>query len=240
MEFDRFWNFNGNYDATLRGVRQCTIFFDDQPTLKYLLRPGPECDGVDFSQTLLFDQYFFDLEERRKKIKTFVNSPSAYVTPKLKQMYEAVTPPTGLLWKFTFFNNHGDDYYIGLDAIDMYDLDNLIVNFPRKGGNVSAVPFSVRDLSTSVADPLSKDPRTPDKLFVNSFNPVVAAKSCWLAPLARCMTETEKEAAVARTISMTKHSDGTEYGKKKSSSQLPKDNVVMVMFSYPVSVAAIR
>lgn len=162
------------------------------------------------------------------------------MSPKLKQIYEVVAPPTGLLWKFTFFNNHGDDYYIGLDAIDMYDTDNQIVNVSRKGGHITAVPHSVRDLASSDVDPLNKDPRTPEKLFSRSFCHHSAGKSCWLAPLAKCMTEGEREACVVRSLSFSNSVDQSEYYKKKKPSNLFKENVVMVMLSYPVSIAAIR
>jgi hypothetical protein len=202
-----------------------------------LLRPGPECDGADFCQTLLFDQYFHDLEEQRRRSKTI--SPSAYLSPKLRQVCEVVTPPVGLLWKFTFFSNHGDEYYIGLDGIDLFDFEGQLINISRKGGHIGAVPFSVRDLSSSESDPLHSDPRTPDKLFGKSLQPG-SSRGCWLAPLAKCMTEAEREISIKRSLSNTKAVDSTEYSRKKKASLFPKDNLIMAMFSFPVSIAAIR
>lgn len=207
-------------------------------SLRCLLRPGPECDGIDYSQTILFEHYFTEMEQYHKFNRHRVAPSVSYFTPKLKQIYEAVTPPCGMLWKFTFYNNHGDDYYIGLDSIDMYDGENQIINVAKRSGHIGAVPHSVRDLSTSSSDALANDPRTPEKLFLKGQG-IFSSKNCWLAPLSKCMTESERESCASRVLSNA-NSNMAEYQKKKRALLLPKENVVMVMFAYPTAISAIR
>jgi hypothetical protein len=60
------------------------------------------------------------------------------------RLYQVPPCPSGLLWKFIFYENWFDGYYIGLDAIEMYDVEGKLLDITACGGVVSAVPFSLQ------------------------------------------------------------------------------------------------
>lgn len=70
-------------------------------------------------------------------------------------------PTSGMLWKFTLLNNHGDEYYIGLDAMEFFDENGHLVAFSNgenssssgvaqssRRSRVFAVPHSVADVQS--------------------------------------------------------------------------------------------
>ena len=231
----RIWNYNGGNEVSLRGCKYLSIYLDKKPYFRCILRPAPECDGIDFSQTIFFSHLAYEIESN---LNQRPKNP-VYITPRLKQCYETSLSITGMLWKFSFHTNHGDDYYIGLDHLEFYDNDNQLIDIERIGGKIAAVPYSVRDLSTSSMDPLQKDPRIPEQLLHSSYFTDQQKKTCWLCPLAKCMTALEKEAAVNRVVQNTIQNQDL-YNKKKSTSIFPKDNSLFILFPYPVTVSAIR
>jgi hypothetical protein len=86
-----------------------TISADAQPLCQCLLRMAPGCPGVPFPQTILFR----DLIGPQRIIgedpaASFGPGLKTYITPAVRQDYETQANLSGLLWKFTFFDNWND------------------------------------------------------------------------------------------------------------------------------------
>lgn len=144
-----------------------------------------------------------------------------YISPQLRQDYETPLLPSGLLWTFLCHTNYSDPYYIGLDAIEMFDAKGKLIQVPTKA-SVSSLPPSITELGMS--DP--EDDRTSKNLFQGTGG-------VWLSPLCRNMTEEERRLTVRRV-----HGKATSLPDDVYS--LPKINVVYVMFDVPVRVSLIR
>ena len=108
-------------EAVLRGVRVASVYLvqgdNSEPFFlgRVLLRRAPGCDGIHFGQILFLDDINQGLHLSRPIIRT------SYVTPRIHQDYEAPLHPTGMIWKFTFYENWNDAFFIGLDGIEMFD-----------------------------------------------------------------------------------------------------------------------
>jgi hypothetical protein len=210
-----------------------TLSLDGKVHFKLLLRSGPESDGVEFGQSFIFSKLLAELQ--RPSLSRYRSM--TYISPRLKQIYETSVSPVGLSWKFTFHNNHGDDYYIGLDHMDFFDPENQLLDMEKLGAIVTAVPYSVQDLSSSANDSLANDPRSPEQLFNSNYFADSPQKTCWLSPVSRCMTTTEREACVDR---LSRNYPKDLYQKRKRASLLPKENTLWILFPYPVAIGAIR
>lgn len=240
----RIWNYNKPGEQVLRGCRQMRVAADGQHLFQCLLRQGPACDGVRFAQTILFSDVCDILQGKHKgfaapsKLRPGQQREarlSSYITPLVRQDFEAPLNPTGMLWKFTFFDNWNDGYYIGLDAIEFYDEQGRLIDVGALGSQMQAVPYSVQDLSPALA----ADPRTPAQLFAPLAQREAApdGTACWLSPLARCMTPQERAACVRR---VSKCGAAGGYDTTQTAPSLPVNNVLFVFFQEPVTVAAIR
>lgn len=246
----RVWNYNKSLEDTLRGARQVSVIVDGQTIGRTLLRPGPGCDGVEFGQTVLFRDLF-----RPAPIRPPVNTSQSYSSPSVRQDYETPTLPSGLLWKFTLYTNCGDQYFIGLDAIELYDPSGRRIDVAASG-RVAAVPHSLRDLASS---PL--DSRLPENLFSAAGRDSTGLNS-WLSPLAPCMTEMEREASGLRVMRKQPGYSAISARYENSKAQMvaagafdveeedekadeelylfEPQNLVFVSFDQPVTVAYIR
>ena len=280
----------------MRGAKQVSLHADGRQLCRCLLRPGPGCDGVAFGQTLLFSDIEELHEGRQPNCFSAVSStgvaagaafvsgrqqvqfgaqsalrPRAYISPPLRQDYETQVspqPPTGLLWRFTFFDNWNDGYYIGLDAIELFDLRGMAIDvLGQARALVTAVPYGLQDINDAASPGGSKssmhgdyeDPRTPDKLFSKPFicggeepnadrkvesGEAERAQSCWLCPLARCMTPEERAACARRlkleTEAATEAKVGGGVAATKDRFNFPKNNTLLVQFNHPVTISAIR
>lgn len=231
----RIWNYNKHGDE-LRGAKAVAVIaYDDAGRGtrlgRCILRPAPGCDGVKFGQTI----YLRDIINNDNNC-----SPSEgdaprpkYVSPPLRQDYEVPFLPCGQLLKFTLIDNFGDGHYIGLDGIELFDEQNVRLVVDGKRATVTAVPHSLQDLGSS-------DPRTPEKLFfdaagTNGAAPGEANHIPFLAPIARCMTKQEREAAGNR-VQTTKGRDGVD----KKDFSFYQDNVVFVLFAAPIRLSLVR
>lgn len=235
----RVWNYNKPGDD-VRGVKVVTIVAFNQNGQasrigRCIFRPAPGCDGVTFGQTI----YFRDVIKRNMD-DVMGGSPAAagtvtkYLAPPLRQDYEVPYLPSGQLWKFTFFENFGDGYYLGLDGIEMFDSASNRISLDEIGATVTAVPHSLQDINTD-------DPRTPENLFFPAapgHHPGQEQHVPWLAPISRCMT-TQEKATAARRIQR-------QHGRASSSGQLQQDfdflpdNALFVLFQEPVTLSLIR
>ena len=201
-----------------------------------ILRMGPGCDCVEFGQLILLQdipkkKHVFedaDVINMHRKACSSGNGESIpkYISPSLNQDYEGSRLPSALLWKFTFFANWDDGYFIGLDKIEMFDSDSKRIDPIALGATISACPHSLRDIS----DTNSNDPRIPQSLFDNDSGDSMP----WLAPLSRCMTDQE------RGSMFKSHLKRKSYENVKPNPKLFEDNTLFVSFRTPVCISVIR
>ena len=128
--------------------------------------------------------------------------------------------PCGLLWTLALLTNHSDEYYVGLDGIELLDDKGKPIDV-LSCANVSSLPQSITDLGLS--DPAD------DRRVTNLFS---ASQRIFLSPLCRNITDEERKLC-AGIVSMHDNDTDRVY-------TLPKHNVLFIMFDYPTCVSAIR
>ena len=146
-----------------------------------------------------------------------------YVSPALRQDYETPLLPSGLLWAFTFYTNYSDAYYIGLDSVELFDSKGQKIDVLAQA-TVASMPPSISELG--LTEP--SDDRSCRNLFTS------AGQRMWLSPLSRNTTEEEKRLCVRRL--QTQRAEQVE----KENFVLPKQNMLLIMFDFPVTVSFIR
>ncbi len=112
------------------------------------LRKAPGVVDFDYGQKLWFQKSELPLECVEPVPGGVVRANStvgrggvSYVTPACSQDYEVPLLPRGHVFKFSLLATWGDPYYVGLNAIELYDAHGKrIAVAPR---NVSAYPHSV-------------------------------------------------------------------------------------------------
>lgn len=211
---------------------------DGAPLFRCILRQGPGCDGVSFAQTFLFSDVLTLMDRHHPVYSSSFSDSSktrkAYISPTLKQDYETTYQASGLLWKITMFNNWNDGYYIGLDAVELFDREGNMIDVVTLDAQISAVPYSLDDLDLSQT---SRDPRTPSRLFSSSrVGQIDFTATSWLCPLSRCMTPQER----ANCADRLRPNYIQKAQQSESAFSFPKNNVLFIMFNYPVCISAIR
>jgi len=169
----RVWNYNKSTDDTFRGARSISIMLDDvevSPKEGFLLRKGPGHCHFDFAQDLLFNlpdsvDYEYPESSRHRKINL----------QKMVNEYETLMVPSGFVFQFKFFSSWGDPYYMGLNGIEVYDMNGQLLQLTDN--NITAFPHSV-----NVLEGVSDDVRTPDKL-INGINDTYDGRNMWLSPI---------------------------------------------------------
>ena len=225
----------------LRGVRLATIFatIGDGSSRRLgscLLRPAVGCDGVHFDQTLLLK----DIMQPVLSKNILKSNKKTYISPSLRQDYETPNLPSGLLFKFTFFENWCDGYYVGLDGLEMFDGEGRRLDLCALGARVTAVPHSLQDLDGELGRSFEPDPRTPEKLFfplAPGVAPGQAQHTPWLAPLSRSMTSQERAVGPLRVLRQQRCKQEVE---PDWTPELPLDNVLFVLFDHPQTISLIR
>lgn len=252
----RIWNYNKATEQVLRGCRQLAVSADGRPLCQCILRMGPGSDGVSFAQTILFCEVADIMQgvhpqyaphSRYRPGQQKETRLTSYMSPAIRQDFETPLNPTGLLWKFTFFDNWNDGYYIGLDAVEFFDSAGKLIDAAALGAQIQAVPYSVDDLTPPSqqqqypsAAKQQEDLRVPSQLFQRPRGG--RPHDCWLAPLSRCMTPTERAACVRRALKdiPAKKGAASDAALGSAGSALPLNNVLYVLFQHPVAVSAIR
>lgn len=249
----RIWNYNKSPEDVLRGARVITVWLDNKSVGSFVARIAPGCDGVNFGQTVFL-----------KDLAKYISPPSrrnalAYITPAVRQSYETPLLPRGMQWKFSIYSNWGDSYYVGLDAIEFLDENGVVYNVSPmvapnnksfalqssmgKGATgtsalLTAVPYSVGDLAKD-GESSAWDQRTPSNLF-NGVNRDSSGHNAWLAPLAHCMASTEREKRGYDVLHAQPGARGVDAQKLEQEFVYFDENVLYVMFDYPITVSAIR
>jgi len=213
------WNYNKSSEDVFRGVRLVNIYIDDEFLGPQELRIGPACDGVEFKQTVLFR------DVRKNKCRDKDQLPQRLSAPPIRQDYETVSLPSGMLWTINIYSNWGDGYYVGLDGLEFVDCFGKVIDL-SKCASISSSPH-MWDLVTGEGDI-----RVPGNLCQR--------RGGWLAPLAQCITREEQLRSVARMMRLHKHSASNSVSGDEHDPQFCSNNVLFVMFHQPVAVAAVR
>lgn len=162
-----------------------------------------------------------------------------YISPVVKQDYEVDLNVQGMQWRFVLFENWNDPYFIGCDAIEFFDREGKKMDVQAAGVSVCAVPHSVNDLAGSNGG----DPRTPDKLLCGpqawGAEGGGAVWPSWLAPLSRCMTPQERNAAADR-LQKAVGTDPRLRALTEGRYSYPVDNTVFVHFDHPACVGCVK
>ncbi|KAG6574716.1 STE/STE11/CDC15 protein kinase [Phytophthora cinnamomi] len=92
------------------------------------------------------------------------------------QQYQTPLFPTGYIIKFVFTSTWGDEFYLGLNGVELYDRDNQPI--PLCSEIVDAQP---RDINILKEPGATQDVRTLDKLY-DGVNNTYDDRHMWLAP----------------------------------------------------------
>ncbi|CAH0388266.1 unnamed protein product [Bemisia tabaci] len=167
------WNYNASSDLTFCGVKSISLSVDGciLPNREciYLRRAPGNCHYV-YGQCipLVFN---VDLDAVSAQAPSpFMLSPRSV----LDDDYEAVLPQ-GFVYQFLLLSTWGDDYYIGLNGLQLYDIDGRMIQLNE--ANVSAYPPSV-----NILEGVENDVRTADKL-IDGVNDKSDGSHSWLAPV---------------------------------------------------------
>ena len=167
-------------EDSLRGAKVVSVWLKNYKGIgqycagAYSLRKGPCCDAFDYKQTLQFgkphaieaeDFLARDVKGGIDKLKKNGFKPC----PTLRQDYETPFLPCGMMVKMVIHGGWGDQYYVGLDAFEMYDALGAKV----KIGGVGAAPKGLCSIG------MKDDGRTVEGLGHGT--------NSWLAPLAKSM-----------------------------------------------------
>ena len=134
--------------------------------------------------------------------------------------------------------------------MELFDKDGHLIDVVALDAQIGAVPYSLDDLDLSRT---SRDPRTPCRLFSSprsigqKEHTAVSSSSSWLSPLSRCMTPQERANCAYRLRSnlmlkptQQQHQQQQLQAGGDGAFSFPKNNVLFIMFNYPVCIAAMR
>lgn len=157
----RIWNYNKTADDASRGIRHVRFLIDGQPIFAGIslsshssvcvLRAAPGHTWYDFGQSLDFSASvdaatgriaYRTLPGARGTLAPRPLAPSRSVPSRLVQETDATPYPVGHTLKLVFSSSCGDPYYVGLDALALYD---------AAGVRICVRPWQVHALPSSVA-----------------------------------------------------------------------------------------
>eukprot|EP00760_Papus_ankaliazontas_P004660 PhM_4_TR12016/c0_g1_i1/m.105255 len=200
----RIWNYNRSLEDTFTGVKRFRLFVGSvcvSPAQGTYVRKAPGHTGIDFAHTIMMRDLQSVPSTPNAKIReshsgglcvnvaASVNTQSVLLLRKAKLEgtsaavpralsetlgYEPVLLPVAYVFKFVISSTHGDVHYVGLNGLEMYDMDEKLIPLTPK--NVQAVPRDVTALPSC-----SDDVRVLDNL-VNGENSVSDDENIWLAP----------------------------------------------------------
>ncbi|CAG9767417.1 unnamed protein product [Ceutorhynchus assimilis] len=158
----RIWNYNENLELSYAGVKTMKVLLDNQPVVNlalqsdyFLLRRAPGNTFYDFVQ----DIRFFEPNVKHHSPTDFLVSNNGIF---------------GFVMEIIVYSTWGDQYYCGLNGIELYDVRGEKVILEEQ--NICAYPESVNILTS-----IKGDTRTPDKL-IDEENENDSGCHSWLAP----------------------------------------------------------
>jgi len=172
----KVWNYNKTPEDTYRGAKRVVIKLDDKqvtPNEGIILRKAPGTSKFDFGQVIQLAALVKPILPLEGALKAFQTHRLSHPKRELiRQGYDMTLLPSGFIFKFVFLSTWGDPYYLGLNGLEIYDLNGLKV--PILPHNVTAVPSSINTLPD-----VKNDPRTLDKLF-DGVNDTYNDEHMWL------------------------------------------------------------
>ena len=177
----RLWNYNKTPEDAARGAKTVHIKVDGRhatPSCGVTLRRAPGHANFDFGHTILLRSA--DAAPQAWSLPaTAQERPLALerIMAQCRQDSDPPALPRGLTVCISLTATHGDLYYVGLNAIELYDESGARIALDA--GQVLAVPESINSLEN-----VAGDCRTPDKL-VDGYNSTWDATHMWLAPYLR-------------------------------------------------------
>ncbi|KAK4874619.1 hypothetical protein RN001_013979 [Aquatica leii] len=167
----RIWNYNESPETTYAGVQALKILLDGKQLINparkdevFLLRRAPGNTHYDFVQDLRFSDCSSN-DNNYSSLSYSFNALSLY----RNEM------PEGFVYQFIIFSTWGDQYYCGLNEIEIYNEYGTKIQLEEQ--NICAYPESI-----NVLPGVSGDIRTPDKLIDSVTFDSEGAHS-WLAPV---------------------------------------------------------
>eukprot|EP00928_Gymnodinium_smaydae_P098162 TRINITY_DN906_c0_g2_i1.p1 TRINITY_DN906_c0_g2~~TRINITY_DN906_c0_g2_i1.p1 ORF type:complete len:768 (+),score=131.99 TRINITY_DN906_c0_g2_i1:100-2403(+) len=181
-----FWNYNRNEEDACRGVKEFSVYCDDTYMGRFLCRKAPGHTRFDFKQVVLLNQPPSlenvaapseipdapDLPASGLPLAAAQALPPCSVPGRVQQQYETPLHPNGFVFRFSCLSTWADVHYIGLDAIELYD----VAGRPLRPARVNSNQGSVRDIPG-----MERDVRTADNLLRGA--PSGSSGRHWLAPL---------------------------------------------------------
>ncbi|KAK9888341.1 hypothetical protein WA026_000596 [Henosepilachna vigintioctopunctata] len=165
----RIWNYNENLDSSAAGVRVLKIYLDNKLFVNpnnnediFLLRRAPGNLNYDFVQEIFFS-----------KNTTEVSITNEHLFDIDDDILMGM--PQGFVYQFIIYSTWGDQYYCGLNGIEIFDEYGRTIILEDQ--NICAYPESV-----NVLPQVSEDVRTPDKL-IDGINDSHDGSHSWLAPI---------------------------------------------------------
>ncbi|KAI4456777.1 hypothetical protein MML48_8g00013990 [Holotrichia oblita] len=181
----RVWNYNESLGMSTAGVSKLKILLDGKAMISpisenelFWIRRAPGNVCYDFVQDIKFGQ------EVAQYISYQNTSDGVFSPERFQQLdlYEYPDMPVGFVIQLNIFSTWGDQYYCGLNGIEVYDDMGKKIYFEES--NICAYPESV-----NVLPDVAGDIRTPDKLIDGSNEDKTGAHS-WLAPiLPKCLNK---------------------------------------------------
>ncbi|CAM9693512.1 unnamed protein product, partial [Chrysoparadoxa australica] len=179
------WNFNKSGEDLTKGVRGVHLLLDDKPVGYFELRMAPGCAGMEYGQTILLDRESREAHDKQRSQLPGGGKRLTYISPLVKQDFEAPLKPTGMLLEMRLHSTWGDQYYIGLDSIQVFGAD---------GQEVQISPDEVRALPESLAILGQEDNRVPGNLTSGNQAESRGGSQAWLAPLYSSLDPQQQEA----------------------------------------------
>ncbi|GMF41958.1 unnamed protein product [Phytophthora fragariaefolia] len=129
-----------------------------------------------FSEGSAFCDATFSLSESSPSPQSRRNKTTMKPIAEVFQQYQTPLFPTGYIIKFVFTSTWGDEFYLGLNGVEIYDHDNQLI--PLCSEIIDAQPRDINILKESGA---TQDVRTLDKLYDGVYN-TYDDRHMWLAP----------------------------------------------------------
>uniref|UniRef100_A0A8D8XUC5 Uncharacterized protein KIAA0556 n=1 Tax=Cacopsylla melanoneura TaxID=428564 RepID=A0A8D8XUC5_9HEMI len=169
------WNYNASLEMTYCGVKNMSILVDNRPLPEtgqpILLRRGPGHLSYSFGQRIYLNKLSPSSDEDvLRRIHT-----SFSILSITEEEYEQPVMPKGFVYQFSLLNTWGDQYYLGLNGLELYD--EFGDRIPLTAENIFAYPQGVHILHG-----MENDARTCDKLLDGVNNSADGTHS-WLAPI---------------------------------------------------------
>ena len=177
----RIWNYNKNPDDVRRGAKRARVFIDGverSPSNGILIRKALGTSEFDYAQT-------FMMTSISSANTTMLRDAPCSGTCFSMQDWVPPNHPCGHILRMDLLGTHGDEYYIGLQSVELYDTSGkLISQDTRPNMKIHAAPHSVNILKEFRRGGYAFDERVPEKLLNRDH---ASPSNCWLAPVAHTL-----------------------------------------------------